>query len=64
MSKNKSGMTRQGVRDLSYIRAPRKGIVLEMPPDPSDHCDHPEQARKIRDIGEQCGRCNKIVTEY
>lgn len=36
----KSGLTSQGVRDLSYIKAPSKGIRLEMPPEPEDFRDN------------------------
>lgn len=34
MANKKSSFTRQGVRDLSFIKAKPKGIRLEVPPEP------------------------------
>lgn len=61
MSKKNNGFTRQGVRDLSSIKAKPKGIRLEVPPEPDMFCPHRIMfnARGI----EACVNCGQEKTE-
>ncbi len=46
MAKKKQtpGMTRQGVKDLNYIKGKPVGIRLPMPPEEGLNCPHPTTA--------------------
>jgi hypothetical protein len=64
MSKKKQqpGFTRQGVRDLSYMKSKPAGIRLPLPPDGGMQCDHHGTVREIDAINgiSQCSRCKTI----
>jgi hypothetical protein len=52
------GMTRQGVKDLSYIKAPPRK-KLELPPSMGMQCDHNGSIREDHMSGcTHCTRCN------
>lgn len=61
MAKKNNGFTRQGVRDLSSIKAKPKGIRVELPPDADLLCQHRIMfnARGV----EACVNCGQEKTE-
>lgn len=57
--KNKSGYTRQGIKDLSYIKAPSVGIRLPDPPGTGLNCEH-SHVRENRELGySACTDCGQ-----
>jgi hypothetical protein len=54
--------TKQGVRDLNYIKAPPRGIRLEMPPQLSG-CAH-KQTKVSEDGVETCMECKTSWDVY
>lgn len=59
----KSGLTSQGVRDLSHLKAPRVAIILEPPPGMmNDDCLHPDEYLIVSGNGAvKCNGCKRIV---
>ena len=62
MKKNHSGMTRQGVRNLDYIKGPSLGRKYEPPPSAGMQCNHFGLVREIDSHNgiSQCGGCKAI----
>lgn len=59
-NKNKSAaLTRQGVKDLSFIPSKPRGIVLQEPPKEENTCQH-RKTRTDEDFQETiCLQCNQ-----
>jgi hypothetical protein len=61
MSKNskKNGYTRQGVRDLNYIKGKPAGVRLESPPHEGLNCEHPSAGIRYDHLSgcTSCGKC-------
>jgi hypothetical protein len=60
--KNKSGYTRQGIKDLSYIKAPSVGIRLPDPPGTGLNCEH-LSVRQNREQGYSVCGCGQMWDE-
>lgn len=58
-NKNRPGYTRQGVRDLSYLKGKSVGIVLPAPPSAGMNCDHPSNTVRYDSMTgcTSCGKC-------
>lgn len=55
-------LTKQGVRDLNYIKGKPAGIRLTMPPQDSVVCQHPHEAIEYDSMSgcTHCRRCKQM----
>jgi len=64
MKNKKTGLTRQGVLNLDYIKGKSRGIRLEMPPQMAgEDCDHYGTVREI-DAMNGISQCHKCGTKF
>lgn len=62
MKNKKTGFTRQGIKDLNFIKGPSVGRRLEMPPQMAgEDCDHYGTVREVDSTNgiSQCSRCKQ-----
>lgn len=63
MKKNNPNLTKQGLKNLNFIKGKSVGRVLEMPPDFNRGCIHPSNAIYIDKDGDaQCKLCKQFIS--